>query len=50
MFCAGRVELGDLDRLMAAVGGSVLTTVNQISGSVLGRCEEFYEQQVGNER
>uniref|UniRef100_A0A915BUU2 T-complex protein 1 subunit eta n=1 Tax=Parascaris univalens TaxID=6257 RepID=A0A915BUU2_PARUN len=50
MFCAGRVEQGDMDRVMAVCGGSILTTVSQISESVLGSCAEFYEQQVGSER
>lgn len=50
MFCAGRVEQGDMDRVMAVCGGSILTTVSQINKSVLGSCAEFYEQQVGSER
>ncbi|CAG9532088.1 unnamed protein product [Cercopithifilaria johnstoni] len=50
MFCAGRVEQADMDRLVAACGGTVLTTVSQISKELLGSCAEFYEQQVGNER
>ena len=50
MFCAGRIPQEDLDRVMAACGGSILTTVSQIDESVLGRCDKFYEQQVGSER
>ncbi|KAK6057190.1 putative T-complex protein 1, eta subunit [Cooperia oncophora] len=50
MFCAGRIPQEDLDRVMAACGGSILTTVSQIDTSVLGKCATFYEQQVGNER
>lgn len=50
MFCAGRVEQADMDRLIAACGGTVLTTVSQISKELLGSCAEFYEQQVGSER
>lgn len=50
MFCAGRVEQADMDRLIAACGGTVLTTVSQIKKELLGSCAEFYEQQVGNER
>ncbi|CAI2355232.1 unnamed protein product [Caenorhabditis sp. 36 PRJEB53466] len=50
MFCAGRIPQDDLDRLIAACGGSVLTTVSQIDDSVLGKCGTFYEQQVGSER
>ncbi|KAK6016366.1 putative T-complex protein 1, eta subunit [Ostertagia ostertagi] len=50
MFCAGRIPQEDLDRVMAACGGSILTTVSQIDESVLGKCATFYEQQVGSER
>ncbi|OZC08815.1 T-complex protein 1, eta subunit [Onchocerca flexuosa] len=50
MFCAGRVEQADMDRLIAACGGTILTTVSQISKELLGSCAEFYEQQVGSER
>uniref|UniRef100_A0A914HEW9 T-complex protein 1 subunit eta n=1 Tax=Globodera rostochiensis TaxID=31243 RepID=A0A914HEW9_GLORO len=50
MFCAGRIQEDDLGRVMAACGGSTLTTVSQIDKSVLGKCAEFYEQQVGSER
>lgn len=50
MFCAGRVDKADMERLTAACGGSILTTVSQIDKDVLGSCSEFYEQQVGSER
>lgn len=50
MFCAGRVEQADMDRLIAACGGTILTTVSQINKELLGSCAEFYEQQVGSER
>lgn len=50
MFCAGRIPQEDLDRLLAACGGSILTTVTQIDASVLGNCQTFYEQQIGSER
>ncbi|VDN23370.1 unnamed protein product [Gongylonema pulchrum] len=50
MFCAGRVEEADLDRVIAACGGTVLTTVTQIDKEALGSCAEFYERQVGSER
>ncbi|CAI4231315.1 unnamed protein product [Auanema sp. JU1783] len=50
MFCAGRIPQDDLERVMAACGGSILTTVSQIDGSVLGDCKNFYEKQVGSER
>lgn len=50
MFCAGRVEQADIDRTVAACGGTMLTTVSQICAENLGSCAEFYEQQVGSER
>uniref|UniRef100_A0AC35U9A4 T-complex protein 1 subunit eta n=1 Tax=Rhabditophanes sp. KR3021 TaxID=114890 RepID=A0AC35U9A4_9BILA len=50
MFCAGRLPEEDLQRTIAACGGTMLTTVTQIDGSVLGTCERFYEKQVGSER
>ncbi|KAH7696411.1 CRE-CCT-7 protein, partial [Aphelenchoides avenae] len=50
MFCAGRIPEDDLQRIMAACGGTQLTTVSQIDSAVLGSCAEFYEQQVGSER
>lgn len=50
LFCAGRIPDDDLQRVMSACGGSLLTTVSQIDKSVLGKCEKFYEQQVGSER
>ncbi|KAL7074921.1 hypothetical protein ACQ4LE_005683 [Meloidogyne hapla] len=50
MFCAGRVQDEDIDRILASCGGSLLTTVSQVDASVLGCCDEFYEQQVGSER
>eukprot|EP00923_Selenidium_pygospionis_P025939 GHVN01045899.1.p1 GENE.GHVN01045899.1~~GHVN01045899.1.p1 ORF type:complete len:557 (+),score=95.91 GHVN01045899.1:107-1777(+) len=50
IFCAGRVEEGDLKRTSQATGGQVQTTVNKIDKSVLGTCREFEEVQVGNER
>jgi T-complex protein 1 subunit eta len=50
MFCAGRVVDEDLRRTMKACGGAVLTTANDISDSVLGRCVTFEEKQIGGER
>ncbi|CDY08491.1 BnaA05g27270D [Brassica napus] len=43
IFCAGRVAEQDLNRVAAAAGGTVQT-------SVLGTCEIFEEKQVGGER
>jgi len=50
MFCAGRVAEGDLQRTMKACGGSIQTSVQQLTDNVLGRCEYFTEEQVGGER
>ncbi|KAF7636723.1 T-complex protein 1 subunit eta [Meloidogyne graminicola] len=50
MFCAGRIQDEDIERILASCGGSLLTTVTQVDASVLGCCDEFYEQQVGSER
>ena len=50
MFCAGRVPDEDLKRTMKACGGSILTTVADLSDSVLGTFENFDERQIGSER
>ncbi|KAK1326928.1 T-complex protein 1 subunit alpha [Acorus calamus] len=50
IFCAGRVMEEDLNRVAAATGGTVQTSVNNIVNEVLGSCEFFEERQVGNER
>ncbi|KAJ6403151.1 hypothetical protein OIU84_015133 [Salix udensis] len=50
IFCAGRVSEEDLQRVAAATGGTVQTTINNIIDEVLGTCEIFEEKQVGNER
>lgn len=50
LFCAGRVEAADLTRTCLAVGGTVQTTVNNMSPDVLGTCGHFEERQVGDER
>ncbi|THG07145.1 hypothetical protein TEA_019245 [Camellia sinensis var. sinensis] len=50
IFCAGRVTEEDLQRVAAATGGTVQTSVNNIIDEVLGFCEIFEEKQVGNER
>ncbi|KZV54812.1 chaperonin family protein [Dorcoceras hygrometricum] len=47
IFCAGRVTEEDLQRVAAATGGTVQTTVNNIIDEVLGSCEVFEEKQVG---
>lgn len=50
MFCAGRVPEEDLRRTLKACGGAVLTTVSDLSDSVLGKCTVFEEKRVGSER
>ncbi|KAL4178922.1 hypothetical protein AMTRI_Chr13g84620 [Amborella trichopoda] len=48
--CSGRVTEKDLQRVAAAIGGTVQTSVNNIIDEVLGCYELFEEKQVGNER
>lgn len=50
MFCAGRVQDEDLKRTMKACGGSIQTSVQNMSSDVLGTCETFEENQIGGER
>eukprot|EP00745_Piridium_sociabile_P001174 TRINITY_DN107191_c0_g1_i1.p1 TRINITY_DN107191_c0_g1~~TRINITY_DN107191_c0_g1_i1.p1 ORF type:complete len:559 (-),score=180.58 TRINITY_DN107191_c0_g1_i1:257-1891(-) len=50
MFCAGRVPEEDLRRTLKACGGSIQTTVQNLSPDVLGTCELFDEVQIGGER
>lgn len=50
IFCAGRVQLSDLDRVAKATGGVIQTTTNGITEEVLGKCGKFEEVQLGSER
>jgi len=50
MFCAGRVEEGDMKRTLKACGGAVLTTVYDLGETTLGHCEKFEERQIGGDR
>eukprot|EP00218_Dolichomastix_sp_CCMP3274_P008038 CAMPEP_0170144498 /NCGR_PEP_ID=MMETSP0033_2-20121228/14043_1 /TAXON_ID=195969 /ORGANISM="Dolichomastix tenuilepis, Strain CCMP3274" /LENGTH=583 /DNA_ID=CAMNT_0010381001 /DNA_START=6 /DNA_END=1758 /DNA_ORIENTATION=+ len=50
IFCAGRVEEGDMQRVLKATGAQLQTTVNNLVPGVLGTCGRFEERQVGNER
>ena len=50
MFCAGRVTEEDLKRTQKACGGSIVSTVEGIDLSVLGKCAVFEEKQIGSER
>mmetsp|Transcript_9374 Transcript_9374/g.23002 ORF Transcript_9374/g.23002 Transcript_9374/m.23002 type:complete len:594 (-) Transcript_9374:314-2095(-) len=50
LFCAGRVADGDMKRVAKATNGSIQTTCNGLTESVLGTCGVFEESQVGDER
>jgi T-complex protein 1 subunit eta len=50
LFCAGRVEDGDLKRVAKATGGTIQTTTNGLYDGVLGTCGKFEEKRVGDER
>ncbi|CAE8643134.1 unnamed protein product [Polarella glacialis] len=50
IFCAGRVDVEDLERTRWATGAWVQTTVQGILPDVLGKCGEFEERQIGAER
>ena len=50
MFCAGRVDHGDMMRMCKATGGMIQTSCNDLNSAVLGNCEHFEEKQVGGER
>ncbi|KAG9313979.1 chaperonin Cpn60/TCP-1 family [Chiua virens] len=50
IFCAGRVPVGDLRRVVQAVGGSIQSTCSDISREHLGTCGSFEERQIGGER
>ncbi|CAR27667.1 ZYRO0D03850p [Zygosaccharomyces rouxii] len=50
IFCAGRVNGDDLNRVILAVGGSIQSTTTDIRPEYLGTCEKFEEIQIGSER
>jgi len=50
IFCAGRVQKDDLQRVSKATGAVLQTTVNGLTDDVLGKCGLFEEIQLGNER
>lgn len=50
IFCAGRVPLEDLERVIKATGGSIQASTQNLSPTHLGSCEIFEERQVGGER
>jgi T-complex protein 1 subunit eta len=50
IFCAGRVAADDLERVSKATGARVQTSVHGITTAVIGNCEKFEENRVGDER
>jgi len=50
VFCAGRVEEGDLKRTARATKAQVQATVNNLRQDALGSCGEFEEMQIGEDR
>lgn len=50
IFCAGRVDNGDLRRVVQALGGAVQSTCSDIRPEHLGQCASFEEEQIGGER
>ena len=50
LFCAGRVDDGDMKRVAKATGASMQTTTNGLTDDILGSCGVFEEQRVGDER
>ena len=50
IFCAGRVNEQDLQRVCKATGAVLQTTANGLTDKVLGTCGKFEEVQLGNER
>ena len=50
IFCAGRVQKDDLQRVSKATGAVLQTTVQGLTPEVLGSCGKFEEIQLGNER
>jgi T-complex protein 1 subunit eta len=50
MFCAGRVQGDDLDRVSKATGAVVQTSIHGITDGVLGECDLFEEKGLGDER
>jgi T-complex protein 1 subunit eta len=49
LFCAGRVEEGDMRRVAKATGATVQTSTNGIYDGVLGCCGRFEEKRMGDE-
>jgi len=50
VFCAGRVQSEDIERVAKATGACLLQTCNDITEKSLGTCGIFEEKQIGAER
>ena len=50
VFCAGRVQAEDIERVAKATGARLLQTCNDINEKSLGTCGVFEEKQIGAER
>jgi len=50
IFCAGRVPVADLERMVTATGGKVQTSLQSLTEDILGVCGKFEEKQIGAER
>ncbi len=50
IFCAGRVEKDDLERVSKATGAIVQTSIHGITANVMGECALFEEKGLGDER
>jgi len=50
LFCAGRVEVGDMVRVGKATGAVIQTSTNGFTNEIIGNCGMFEEKQIGDER
>lgn len=50
IFCAGRVEESDLERVCAATGAIIQTSLQDLHENILGTVGSFIETQIGSER
>jgi len=50
IFCAGRVEDGDLERVHQATGAVMQAATSDLTQAILGNCGLFEEKQVGDQR
>lgn len=50
IFCAGRVQRDDMERVAKATNGIIQTSVTGLTDNILGKCGLFEEKQIGAER